>query len=327
MSAGVPLPHAGAQLGELPSATMLGAVTEFAQHEATMAATQQQESLSSILASAETTPHPIAAPKPTSTVMLGTGLPPLPKKLVDKILAGEYVDFAELPPARGKARAVPQALEGQIVVVQAADLLQSRRVIPDLATWMQCYAIFTAVIASKNPARLPDLMAYMIIIAKASQKFAWPSWVVYDQNFRQEAACSTSTQWARVDPSIYTQCFTGMAIGAEGWCKICQSIEHSSESCPLAPKQMEHTAMGGPQSRTSTFRKRVGQTLTAGPPKRTAFATPQDYCIKYNRFNGDCKFGTACRFPHICSACKGPHPVLKCDNKRSEPSEAKQSLA
>ena len=84
--------------------------------------------------------------------MLGMGLPPLPKKLVDKILAGEYVDFAELPPARGKARAVPQALEGQIVVVQAADLLQSRRVIPDLATWMQCYAIFTAVIASKNPA-------------------------------------------------------------------------------------------------------------------------------------------------------------------------------
>ena len=99
---------------------------------------------------------------------------------------------------------------------------------------MQCYAIFTAVIASKNPARLPDLMAYMIIIAKASQKFAWPSWVVYDQNFRQEAACSTSTQWARVDPSIYTQCFTGMAIGAEGWCKVCQSIEHSSENCPLA---------------------------------------------------------------------------------------------
>ena len=46
---------------------------------------------------------------------------------MDKILAGEYVDFVELPPARGKARAVPQALEDQTVVVQAADLLQSRR--------------------------------------------------------------------------------------------------------------------------------------------------------------------------------------------------------
>ena len=273
-----PLPHAGAQLGELPSATMLGTVTEFAQHEATMAATQQQESLSS---SAETTPHPIATLKPPSTVMLGTWLPSLPRKLIDKILAGEYVDFAELPPARGKARAVPQALEGRIVVVQAADLLQSRRAIPDLATWMQCYATFTAVIAFKNPARLPDLMAYMIIIAEASQKFAWPSWVVYDQNFRQEAACSTSSQGARVDPS----------------------------------------------GRTSAFRMRGGQTLTVGPPKHAALATPHDYCIKYNRFKGDCKFGTACRFPHICSTRKGPHPVLKCNNKRSKPSEATQSLA
>ena len=149
-------------------------------------------------------------------------------------------------------------------------------------------------------------MAYMIIIAKASQKFAWPSWVVYDQNFRQEAACSTSTQWARVDPSIYTQCFTGMAIGAEGWCKVCQSIVHSSENCPLAPKQMEHTTMGGLQGRTSTFRKRGGQTLTGGLPKRAALATLQDYCIKYNRFNGDCKFGAACRFPIAAARARAP---------------------
>ena len=84
----------GAGLAHVSRCPPAWAVTEFAQHEATMAATQQQESLSSSLASVETTPHPIAAPKPPSTVMLGTGLPLLPKKLIDKILAGEYVDFA-----------------------------------------------------------------------------------------------------------------------------------------------------------------------------------------------------------------------------------------
>ena len=50
---------------------------------------------------------------------LGTGLPALPKKLIARILANEYVDLAELPPAKGKARPMTQALEGQIVVVQA----------------------------------------------------------------------------------------------------------------------------------------------------------------------------------------------------------------
>ena len=315
--------HAGVQLGEMPSAALLGSLSEF---EANPAVAQQQENLAASLVAADAT-SPTMVPKAAgsgarSTVVLGTGLPSLPKKIVDKIVAGEYVDFAKLPPARGKARAVPQALEGQIVVIQAADLLQSRRVIPDLATWLQCYAIFAAVIATKNPDRLPDLMAYMSIIAKASQKFAWPSWVVYDQNFRQEAACTANIQWARVDPSIYTQCFTGMAIGAEGWCRLCQSIEHSSETCPLAPKQVEH-ATGGPQGRASLFRKRAGQTSTAGPPKRAVLATPQDHCIKYNRFNGDCKFGSACRYPHVCSTCKGPHPVSKCEGKRGEILEAK----
>ena len=121
-------------------------------------------------------------------------------------------------------------------------------------------------------------MAYMVIIAKASQKFAWPSWVVYDQNFRQEAACSTSTQWARVDPSIYTQCFTGMAIGAEGWCKLCQSIEHSSENCPLAPKQMEHTIMSGLQAHSTREGGRHSQwgplnTLRLQPRRTTASST------------------------------------------------------
>ena len=42
-----------------------------------------------------------AKPSTSTMVMLGIGLPALPKKLVDKIEAGEYIDFTELPPARG----------------------------------------------------------------------------------------------------------------------------------------------------------------------------------------------------------------------------------
>ena len=75
-------------------------------------------------------------------------------------------------------------------------------------------------------------MAYMSLIIKASQKYCYPSWVLYDQNFRQQAAEVGNTEWARVDPSIYTQCFTGIALSAEGWCKFCQSINYTSDNCP-----------------------------------------------------------------------------------------------
>ena len=57
-------------------------------------------------------------------VSTGAGLPSLPKKTVDRIRSNEYIDFAELPPARGKSRQLPQVLDGQVIVLQAAHLLQ-----------------------------------------------------------------------------------------------------------------------------------------------------------------------------------------------------------
>ena len=143
--------------------------------------------------------------------------------------------------------------------------MQSSRVIPDLATRLQCFAIYAAVIAAKQPSRLPDLLAYMSIIPKASQKFLWQSWVVYNQNFHQKAASCGNSDWARVDPGIYVQCFTDMAIGSEEWCKYCQSIEHTSERCPLVSAysdSMETSSQGRIKSQ-----RRPGATLVPPPQK------------------------------------------------------------
>ena len=122
------------------------------------------------------------------------------------------VDFAELPPAKGKGRAMPQSLEGQVIVVQAADLLQARKIIPDLATWLQCFSLYITTVATKFPERIPELMSYQMTIAKASQKYHWPSWVVYDQYFRQEADGNPMQSWAKVHPSIYIPLHTICAI-------------------------------------------------------------------------------------------------------------------
>ena len=37
-------------------------------------------------------------------VSIGEGLPALSQRLIEKIKAGEYVDFSDLPPAKGKSR-------------------------------------------------------------------------------------------------------------------------------------------------------------------------------------------------------------------------------
>ena len=93
-------------------------------------------------------------------VQLGPGLPALSKKLGGKIEAGEYANFNDLPPAKGKGRLLSQALEGQIVVVQATDLAQSRWHIPYLATWVQCFGLYAAVVARQKLEKMNELLAY-----------------------------------------------------------------------------------------------------------------------------------------------------------------------
>ena len=44
-------------------------------------------------------------------VSAGSGLPALPKMMIERILANEYIDFTELPPARGRSGLIPIGLE------------------------------------------------------------------------------------------------------------------------------------------------------------------------------------------------------------------------
>lgn len=90
-----------------------------------------------------------------------------------------------------------------------------------------------AVLADKEPDRTGNSLAFMITITKVSIKYSWPSRVVYDQHFRQEAADNGLKDWAKVDPSIYTQCFMNVAVIDDKWCKKCQSIDHGTTICPL----------------------------------------------------------------------------------------------
>lgn len=79
-------------------------------------------------------------------VAIGTGLPSLSKRLVEKIASGHYVDFSELLPAKGRTRTMVSPEEGQKVLVRAKDLSSNRKLIPDLATWLQCFAVYKAVV-------------------------------------------------------------------------------------------------------------------------------------------------------------------------------------
>ena len=230
----------------------------------------------------------IAIPAPQFAI--GHGFPPIPKRLAERILAGEFVDLTELPPAKGKIRPL-SAPEGSVLLVHAQDLMQQKKLIPDIPTWVQCFSHYAAIVCCKYPDRRADLLGYISQIMRVSQRFKWPSWVIYDQSFRQEAAERGIKEWSQMDPSLFAQCFTGQAKNTEAWCKICHSLDHSSDLCPLKPPPIKR------------------------PRPSTYSATPQETCKRYNKFNGNCSFGTRCRYAHKCLKCGGEHPISACPKK------------
>ena len=148
--------------------------------------------------------------------------------------------------------------------------------------WAQCFAVYTAALTMKHPQRLPNLMTYMMITAKNARKFKWPSWVIYDQNFRQEMAARRETNWARIEPGMYTQIFTGT-----------ESVTHWTTLLSTAPWLPYKTSQVTP-----------------------AKSEEREVCRRYNDKDKHCNFKN-CRYSHTCKTCKGRHPQFLCTNKQT----------
>ena len=156
---------AGQDLGALPSASQLlaanvpsvsahsGATSErdgrddppTSNQGSVMTSSQPQQSRGLIVSSQPVLPRivptyqgPLLSSMPATSnkpVLVAPGLPSVQQKMIDKIKRGEYIDFNELPPARGLSKSLPPHREGQMVIVQAYDLAVSRQLIPNFETW------------------------------------------------------------------------------------------------------------------------------------------------------------------------------------------------
>jgi hypothetical protein len=71
----------------------------------------------------------------------------------------------------------------------SASTVQSRKrkKVTDINVWLQCYALYTSVLASKHPQAIPELLAYLITILRVNQDFTGSAWVNYDSAFRRQA--------------------------------------------------------------------------------------------------------------------------------------------
>ena len=195
-----------------------------------------------------------------------------------------------------------------------------RRQVTNITEWVQCYSIYVAVLTSKYPDKIQDLMGYQALIIEACMEYGSEAWLGYDRRFRQMAAASPGTQWAKIDPTLWNMAFTGQAKAHR--CKYCFSLTHQAEECDWAPTP------------SSAHPK---QAANPSSPRGAQRPRTLQVCYSWNHSpDPNCTY-PGCKYQHICLYCaKDPqapnkdHKALHCNRRRrstsagsiSQPSQA-----
>ena len=237
----------------------------------------------------------------TAGVYIGEGLAPIPPALAAKIRRGAFVDMGELLP---EFWAVSREEDSNMKTDA-----RSRKV-TDIFTWLQCYGTYVSVLAPLYPEHVPELMAYMTTIIRASQDYAGLAWVRYDSAFRRQAALTGNTRWSTVNATLYTISFTA-AAKTTNRCELCFATSHTEKECA----QQGHPDPGVLDQMKAVEKAVLALTSKPTPENRYASRPLREPsgepCRLWNR--STCTY-PKCRHSHVCSGCGGNHPIRACPN-------------
>ena len=229
---------------------------------------------------------------------IGEGLPPDPAKLVARDTT---------PRVRGDARAPPRVLARSEGRWKNHRQGQGQK---EGAVWLQCFAVYVGVLGPRFPAEVPELMAYMISIVRASQEYEGSAWAAYDTAYRRQAAAQGRTGWSQINPSLYAICFTGKAKKSDR-CDRCLSATHRADDCSLEAEDDPDVT-----KRLNAIESAVVALTrpTAGGKPREHRERSSETCRNWNR--NRCSF-PGCQYAHLCTSCRGNHPALECPTRSS----------
>ena len=239
-----------------------------------------------------------AAAKAAPPFILGEGLPPIPAKLVAKIQRGEFVDMAELlrdnieADRRRTKEGDADPSGGQ------PSSSQTRREIPDLLSWIQCFGVYACIVAKSHPDKLQQLLAYQTMLVREARRCGGNGWQAYDTMFRQQVANDPAADWSKLNSSLYSVTFLAYQNGRGKTCLHCLETDHTGSDCALASTKGYCTA-----------RSPINDDMrnTRGKVDRGERSTR--ICYSWN--DGRCAV-PYCRYRHICAKCQGEHKASQC---------------
>ena len=231
---------------------------------------------------------------------LAGSLPMIPAHLVEKILKGQYIDLSDL--LQDNILLAKKSNSGSGTVQTESGLVwryKKREFTKDEAgmlSWIQCFAVYMAIVCSQDPSRFNDLLGYMVIMINEGRRFKYQGWLTYDEMFRQSVVKSKSTSWSELNGTLYATTFLSQQRGESVTCQTCSSVDHQTYQCALTERKTGYRPPSPPIARRKRQRSRS--------PER-------GICYAWN--DGKCSRGYACKFKYmVCLKCGGEHRAVQC---------------
>ena len=241
--------------------------------------------------------HGARASRRQETVNLGVGLAPLPRKLVERIQAGDFVEFGDFPLVAGNASQDSRndELVDRLLSIGTGERRKPHKEVPNVLLWISCFTLFRRALLLTEPNRGAELDAYGESILEAARSYQWEFVRNYDKKFRAAAVGDMDKSWAVLDVSLFTKEVTS---------------PHAAfvAANPRASAGLER----------GNARKRSRPAGAYQEPLARVGDVDPDVCRRYNWQDGRCSFGNKCKYRHICSRCRGQHPAPRCNGPRQE---------
>ena len=230
----------------------------------------------------QTSPLPL-----TAGLVLSPAAEPIPRKLVDKVQSGQFVEMRELLSDNISLVHQLESIQGFSPLNLLGATRPRLREITSLSTWIYCFLGYVAIRTSDPTAR--DQLAYARLIVREALRHGGAGWLDYDRAFRQQAAADPSLRWNTILPGLQasTMLGHGSSQGAQ-FCTLCREVDHTRANCALLCLQ-------SPTQRT-----------TAASTRRRS----DNVCLSWNR--GACIFPGICAYRHVCATCQLPQRAKDC---------------
>lgn len=161
---------------------------------------------------------------------------------------GDFVDMAELLKDNMEAERRRYSAEGEFGQGGIGQR-GSRREVPDVMSWVQCY----------RKKKAWELRAYQTTLIGEHRRCGGRGWMLYDSAFRQHISSLESTDFIRINQRLCATTF--LAYRGKGqFCKNGMLSDHNQDECVLNPSRAVPVVWvrdsGGPTSREDSWSPR-----------------------------------------------------------------------